>query len=157
LIPYEFGHGMKRQFPHNPFARYADDGVVHSRSEARARYPEEPLERRFRGCMLELHPEKTRIVCCVFGNQQHTQASRKSDYPGYCFRPRLVRTRYGKLFLNPIIAKKAYRRSGASPRFAPGAVLLQCCARTSLTVNSESIMKYSLPPGKSWGETRFQG
>ncbi len=53
------------------------------------------------------------------------------------------------------LQKKAYRRSGASPRFAPGAALLQCCARTSLTVNCESIMKYSLLPGKSWGETTF--
>ena len=57
----------------------------------------------------------------------------------------------------PDHCKKAYRRSGASPRFAPGAALLPCCARTSLTLNCEGIMKYLLLPGKSWAETRFQG
>jgi hypothetical protein len=87
----------------------SDDGVVHCRSEAQARYLKERLERRFRDCMLELHPEKTQIVCCHVGNQQHTQVSKKFDFLGYCFRSRLVRYRYGKLFVSftPAISPRA--------------------------------------------------
>ena len=112
FLHYVFDRWMERQFPHNPFARYADDGVVHCRSEAQARYLKERLERRFRDCMLELHPEKTQIVCCHVGNQQHTQVSKKFDFLGYCFRPRLVRNRYRKLFVSftPAISPRAAKR-----------------------------------------------
>jgi hypothetical protein len=45
-----------------------------------------------------------------------------------------------------VSCKKAYCRSGASPRFAPGGALLQDCVRTSPTVNSTSILKCSIHP-----------
>ena len=112
-------NGWRRNFPNNPFARYADDGVVHCRSEAQARYLKERLERRFRECKLELHPEKTQIVCCHVGKQQYTQVAKKFDFLGYCFRPRLVRSRQGSVFvgftpaISPRSAKKIRQRLGA--------------------------------------------
>lgn len=99
FLHYVFDKWMERNFPNNPFARYADDGVVHCRSEAQARYLKERLERRFRDCKLELHPEKTQIVCCNVRKLRSSQASKKFDFLGYCFRPRLVRTRAGRLFV----------------------------------------------------------
>ena len=68
---------MERNFPDHPFARYADDAVVHCRSEAQARNLKGRLERRFRECKLELHPEKPQIVCCHVGKQQNTQVAKK--------------------------------------------------------------------------------
>jgi len=61
---------------------------------------------------LELHPEKTQIVCCHVGKQQTTQVAKKFDFLGYCFRARLVRSRDGTMFvgftpaINPRSAKK---------------------------------------------------
>jgi len=112
FLHYVFDKWMERNFPNNPFARYADDGVVHCRSEAQARYLKARLERRLRECKLELHPQKTQIVCCHVGKQKTTQVAKQFDFLGYCFRSRLVRSRYGKLFVNftPAISPRSAQR-----------------------------------------------
>jgi RNA-directed DNA polymerase len=55
---------MDREFPDCPFERYADDGLIHCKSAARARQVLAALERRMRDVGLELHPGKTQIVYC---------------------------------------------------------------------------------------------
>ncbi len=112
FLHYAFDKWMDRNFPNNPFARYADDAVVHCRSEAEAGDLKARLERRLRECKLELHPTKTQIVCCHVDKQKNTQVAKKFDFLGYCFRPRLVRNRYGKLFVSftPAISPRAAKR-----------------------------------------------
>ena len=112
FLHYVFDKWMERDFPHNPFARYADDGVVHCRSEAQARYLKQRLQTRFRDCKLELHPQKTQIICCHVGKQQHTQVAKQFDFLGYCFRPRLLRSRSGQMFVGftPAISPHAAKR-----------------------------------------------
>jgi RNA-directed DNA polymerase len=112
FLHYVFDKWMERNFPNYPFARYADDGVVHCRSEAQARELKERLERRLRECKLELHPQKTQIVCCRVSKQYALGISKKFDFLGYCFRPRLVRNRWGKLFVNftPAISSFSAKR-----------------------------------------------
>ena len=41
-----------------------DDGILHCRTEAEAKYLRSRLAARLRDCGLEMHPEKTRIVYC---------------------------------------------------------------------------------------------
>jgi RNA-directed DNA polymerase len=112
FLHYVFDKWMERNFPNNPFARYADDGVVHCRSEAQARYLKARLERRFRECKLELHSGKTQIVCCHVGKQQNSRVSKQFDFLGYCFRPRLARNRHGVLFVSftPAISPRSAKR-----------------------------------------------
>ena len=112
FLHYVFDKWMERNYPNNPFARYADDAVVHCRSEAQARELKERLERRFRECNLELHPQKTQIVCCRVSKQYAPGVSNKFDFLGYCFRPRLVRNRWGKLFVSftPAISPRSAKR-----------------------------------------------
>ena len=112
FLHYVFDRWMAQHFPRNPFARYADDGVVHCRSEAEARDLKECLERRFRECKLELHPEKTQIVWCHLGKPPDTQVAKQFDFLGYCFRPRLVRSRHGKMFVSftPAISPRSAKR-----------------------------------------------
>ena len=112
FLNYVFDKWMERNYPNNPFARYPDDGVVHCRSEAQARELRERLERRFRECKLELHPEKTQIVCCRVGERQNPQVNKTLDFLGYCFRPRLVRNRWGKMFVSftPAISPRSAKR-----------------------------------------------
>ena len=112
FLHYVFDKWMERNFPNLPFARYADDGVVHCQSEAQARYLRGRLEKRFRECKLELHPQKTQIVCCRVRAQQQPQVGKKFDFLGYCFRPRLARNRQGQMFVGftPAISPRSAKR-----------------------------------------------
>jgi Reverse transcriptase (RNA-dependent DNA polymerase) len=43
---------------------YADDAVIHCKSDVQAQFVLRRIDERFRECGLELHPSKTRIVYC---------------------------------------------------------------------------------------------
>ena len=64
FLHYAFDLWMQRTFPHLCFERYADDAIVHCRSESQARSVLEAIRQRLAECGLELHSEKTRIVYC---------------------------------------------------------------------------------------------
>jgi len=83
--------------------------VVHCHSQSEAEQLLDALKQRFQECQLELHPEKTQIVCCVVGRQRDSGIAKKFDFLGYCFRPRLARSRKGKLFVtfSPAISASA--------------------------------------------------
>ena len=46
------------------FCRYADDGVIHCKSEEQAKLVMRRVQERLRECRLEMHPDKSRIVYC---------------------------------------------------------------------------------------------
>jgi len=62
FLHYVFDKWLKNHYPNTPWCRYADDGLVHCRSEAEAQHMLAVLKQRFRSCGLELHPVKTKIV-----------------------------------------------------------------------------------------------
>ena len=99
FLHWVFDAWMKRNYPWLPFCRYADDGVVHCRTETEAWMLKEALEERFKACKLELHPEKTRIVYCKNSNRRKDYPSVSFDFLGFTFRPRFVKTREGKCFV----------------------------------------------------------
>ena len=88
FLHYAFDKWMERNKPQIPFARYADDAVVHSRTLGEAENLRKQLDARFKECGLELHPEKTRIVYCKDDDRQGDYAEIKFDFLGYTFRPR---------------------------------------------------------------------
>ena len=100
---------MGRNYPHNPFCRYADDAIVHCRTEAEALELKEALDARFRGCGLELHPEKTKIVYCKDDLRRGNYPNTCFDFLGFTFRPRRSKSRKGKFFINfsPAASNKA--------------------------------------------------
>lgn len=89
---YAFDSWLARNFPDTPFARYADDGVVHCKSEAQAQRLREEIGARLKACGLELHPEKTRVVYCRDGNRKGTHQHTSFDFLGFTFRGRLAST-----------------------------------------------------------------
>ncbi len=90
LFPhYAFDLWMHRSYPGVQFERYADDAIVHCRSEEEARSVLEAIRGRFAECGLELHPEKTRIVYCKDGDRPGQHEHIKFDFLGYTFQPRL--------------------------------------------------------------------
>jgi hypothetical protein len=128
FMHYAFDRWMRGITANCPFARYADDAVVHCRSEWQARWVKEQLAVRFAACGLELHPKKTRIVYC-------TDSKRRGEYPvtqftvlGFTFRPRRAVSSAGKHFTGflPGVSREAQKemsqriRSWHLPRQTPG-------------------------------------
>ncbi len=109
FLHYAFDRWMERTFPRNPWARYADDGVVHCRSKKEAERLLTALQQRMQECGLKLHPDKTRIVYCKDDDRRGQHPVTKFDFLGYTFRPRRSKNRYGKYFVNftPAVSNQA--------------------------------------------------
>ena len=109
FLHYAFDVWMSRNHPDEPFARYADDAVVHCRSEAEAERLKAELQTRFAEVGLELHPIKTRIVYCQDSSRRGSYPNTSFDFLGYTFRPRLAVSRSGRCFVSfaPAVSGKA--------------------------------------------------
>jgi RNA-directed DNA polymerase len=100
FLHYVFDKWMDRNYPKNPFCRYADDAVAHCRTKAEALALREKLDARLRECGLELHPKKTKIVYCKDDDRQGNYPLNSFDFLGFTFRPRRSKNRRGKYFVN---------------------------------------------------------
>jgi RNA-directed DNA polymerase len=100
FLHYVFDEWMRRNRPHNPWVRYADDGLVHCHTREEAEALLETLRERFSACKLELHPEKTRIVYCQDDDRREKHEETSFDFLGYTFRPRRAKNRWGKYFVS---------------------------------------------------------
>ena len=109
FMHHAFDEWMKREHPNIPFERYADDILLHCKTEKQARFIRDKIEQRLKRCKLELHPDKTRIVYCKDERRNKEYPNARFDFLGYTFRPRLNRTRNGELFVSfsPAISDKA--------------------------------------------------
>jgi RNA-directed DNA polymerase len=109
FLHYAFDGWMHRTFPAVPFERYADDTIVHCKSEAEARAVLDAIRGRFEQCGLALHPTKTRIVYCKDDNRSGEHEHVSFDFLGYTFRPRRATNRSGKTFVSflPAMSAKA--------------------------------------------------
>jgi RNA-directed DNA polymerase len=59
FLHYAFDLWMGRTHPDIPWCRYADDGLVHCRTEQEAQVLMAGLQARLAACGLEMHPTKT--------------------------------------------------------------------------------------------------
>ena len=109
FMHYAFDRWMETKNPKNPWARYADDGVVHCRIKEEAVHVLKKLTERLRECKLELHPEKTAIIYCRDVNRKEKHKNTSFDFLGYTFRTRVARKRNGQYFacFSPAVSKKA--------------------------------------------------
>jgi group II intron reverse transcriptase/maturase len=98
FLHYTFDVWMAREYPDLPWCRYADDGMVHCRTEAEAVAVKAKLAARFAECHLEMHPDKTKIVYCKDGKRRGKYPNTKFDFLGYCFRTRGAMNRKNKMF-----------------------------------------------------------
>ena len=112
FMHYTFDLWMTRTHPDLPWCRYADDGLVHCRSEREAEAVKAELQARLAECQLDLHPTKTKIVYCKDAHRKETYPNVKFDFLGYCFRPRWVkRMRDNTMFcgFNPAVSPAALK------------------------------------------------
>ena len=109
FLHYCFDKWMEREFPNNPWCRYADDAIIHGVSKKQVQYLRDMLERRFRECKLEIHPDKTKIVYCRDSNRTEEKENIEFTFLGYTFRPRKAKGKEGKVFTSflPALSQKA--------------------------------------------------
>lgn len=119
FLHYAFDAWLAREFPDCPFERYADDAVVHCRSQDRARQVLAALQQRMGQVGVRLHPGKTRIVYCKDGRRRAPKDGPVSfDFLGFTFRARSMQTRHGNRFtgFGPAISDKAMAKLSAEVR-----------------------------------------
>jgi RNA-directed DNA polymerase len=97
FLHYALDRWLARHHPDIPFCRYADDGILHCRSEAEAVRLRERLAARLQECGLEMHPEKTRVVYCKDSRRTRTYETIQFNLLGYTFRPRRVVDGHGRI------------------------------------------------------------
>jgi RNA-directed DNA polymerase len=147
FLHYAFDVWMARTFPGMPWCRYADDGLVHCKTEQEAHAIQAALRARLAECGLELHPDKTQIVYCKDGSRKGRYPNTEFDFLGYTFRPRVVKNRKrNSVFVNftPAVssaAQKAMRQTTRRRNFRN---------RTDLSL--EDIALYHNPVLRGWLE-----
>ena len=65
FLHYAMDSWLEREFPAVEFERYADDAVLHCKTEYQARKVRDALAARLETLGLRLHPGKTKIVYCI--------------------------------------------------------------------------------------------
>jgi group II intron reverse transcriptase/maturase len=109
FLHYAFDAWMQRTFPGVRFERYADESLVHCRSEQEAQAVLAAIRGRLAQVGLELHPTKTRIVYCKDDDRPGRSAHMQFDFLGYTFQPRRAKNRWGTFFVSflPAISTRA--------------------------------------------------
>ena len=111
FMHYALDLWMHREFPELKWCRYADDGLVHCRTEVEGIMLQKALQARLKDCGLELHPEKTRLVYCADGfRRRKTGRSKEFKFLGFDFKARKAKSkRTSKSFMSfqPGVSKSA--------------------------------------------------
>lgn len=101
-----FDKWMEKHHPEKPFERYADDLLVHCKTEKQALYVLAMIRQRMNACKLRLHPTKTKIV--NLRGTSEKKYPRSVDFLGFSLRPLWSKTRKGNmLMVSSFISRKS--------------------------------------------------
>jgi RNA-directed DNA polymerase len=99
-----FDKWMDKFHPEKPFERYADDVVVHCKTEKQALFVLRQIKERLTQCKLTLHPLKTQIVN-LLGTSENKYA-RSYDFLGFTIRPQWCKVKTGSMLLPSIFISR---------------------------------------------------
>ena len=118
FLHYALDRWLTVHHPSVPFCRYADDGLVHCRTEEEAKALYAQLVTRLAACGLEMHPGKTRIVYCKDRKRTGSHEHVTFDFLGYTFRPRRVIDRRGRVSMGftPAVSRQSMKSMRQSMR-----------------------------------------
>lgn len=111
FLHYAFDAWVRREMPRVPFCRYADDGLLHCKSQRQAEYVMRRISARFRQCGLAIHPDKSSIVYCQDVHRSVDYPRISFDFLGYTFRPRRCVNKRGLVHPNylPAISRSSMK------------------------------------------------
>jgi group II intron reverse transcriptase/maturase len=95
-----FDKWMDKHHPEKPFERYADDVVVHCKTDKQAKFVLNQISQRLSECKLELHPDKTKII--NLRGKSEEKYAKKYDFLGFSIQPQWCKIK-GKGMLLPSI------------------------------------------------------
>jgi len=116
FLHHVFDEWMRLSHPKVLFARYADDIIVHCRTEMHAQFMLTAIRQRLGRCKLQLHPEKTKIVYCKDKKRRGTYQHESFEFLGYGFRPRSCKGRTYFVGFSPAVSKSAIKAMSATVR-----------------------------------------
>ncbi|MGH8567865.1 MAG: group II intron reverse transcriptase/maturase [Gammaproteobacteria bacterium] len=111
FMHYGFDRWMQELHHYCPFARYADDAVVHCKTEKQAQFMLRVIGERLGQCGLQLNLKKSGIVYCKDSDRREGHACKQFTFLGFTFRPRVAKNRYGKKFQSflPAVSREAMK------------------------------------------------
>jgi len=109
-----FDKWMEINHPEKPFERYADDVVVHCKTEKQAIFMLKQIGTRLQKCKLTLHPVKTKIVN-VRGRSEK-KYPKSYDFLGFTIRPHWVKVN-SKMMLMPSMFMSRKSKNSVMEKF----------------------------------------
>lgn len=104
-----FDKWMDKYHGEKPFERYADDVVVHCKTEKQAKFVLRQISERFNNCKLTLHPKKTKLVNLRGASEKKYPKS--YDFLGFTIRPQWCKLKTkSKLMPSIFISSKSESR-----------------------------------------------
>jgi len=104
-----FDKWMENNQPNIRFERFADDIIIHCKTESQAQYICDVVSKRLEECKLSVHPTKTKIVNLRGKTMQ--KYPRRFDFLGFTFSTTKVKTNAGiKLMVAPRMSDKSMKR-----------------------------------------------
>ena len=109
FLHHAFDSWMAKEYPRITFERYADDIVIHCRTQSQAVFILSQIKHRMERCKLQLNSEKTKIVYCRDANRNESHEHQSFDFLGFTFRPRSAINDRGEYFtsFSPAISRRA--------------------------------------------------
>src|SRR4051794_11250382 len=103
---------MGRNWTRLPFERYADDIIVHCRTEREANLVRVKTSGTVEAVWIGAASGEDKVVYCKDASRQESHPNEKFDFLGFTFRPRKANNRKGKIFcsFSPAISKKAVQK-----------------------------------------------
>jgi len=100
FLHYVLDKWLTRHYSEVAFVRYADDLIIHCKSENEAKEVHNAIRERLEECKLRLNEDKTKVVYCQdYRRLKKTSFGKKFDFLGFTFKPRAVRSKKGGVFL----------------------------------------------------------
>ena len=137
FLHYAFDAWITKRYPDAPFERYADDAIIHCKTESEALDIMSNLKKRLEECKLEIHPQKTKIVYCQDKDRIKEYPVTNFDFLGFTFQKRFIKDKMGRLQFNflPAVSSK----SGKAFREKVKAMNLHLLSGSKIEMIAEAI------------------
>jgi RNA-directed DNA polymerase len=100
FLHYVLDKWLEKKFPSITFVRYADDVIIHCKSEAESKAVLSAIKARLEDCKLGLSEKKTKISYCKnYLRTEKNNYSKYFDFLGFRFKPMSKKSNRGGMFL----------------------------------------------------------
>jgi group II intron reverse transcriptase/maturase len=96
FLHFGFDKWLEQNYTDVKFVRYADDAVVHCRSEAEAQQLLSAIKQRLHQIGLQLNETKTKIVYCKDYRRRQNHEQVQFGFLGFSYQPRQAQSKYDK-------------------------------------------------------------